>query len=95
MAPVRKHIPERSCMICGTRMPKRNLLRIVRTPAGRVEVDQSGRSAGRGAYVCALQGCRESMPKRIRRLEQVLKLALPEEEKKLLLQRIDTTLKDR
>jgi predicted RNA-binding protein YlxR (DUF448 family) len=33
------------------------LLRIVRTPDGRVVVDESGRVAGRGAYVCRDEGC--------------------------------------
>jgi predicted RNA-binding protein YlxR (DUF448 family) len=42
---------------CRTTRPKRDLLRIVRTPDGRVVVDESGRLPGRGAYVCRTAGC--------------------------------------
>ncbi len=44
-------------MACRTARPKRELLRIVRTPARDVVVDESGRLAGRGAYVCAGTDC--------------------------------------
>ena len=37
--------------------PKRELLRVVRTPAGTLTLDESGRLAGRGAYVCRSAGC--------------------------------------
>jgi uncharacterized protein len=37
--------------------PKRDLLRVVRTPDGRVVRDESGRLAGRGAYVCRSTDC--------------------------------------
>ncbi len=37
---------------------KRDLLRIVRTPDGRVVIDPTGRLAGRGAYVCDDPVCR-------------------------------------
>jgi uncharacterized protein len=44
---------------CRTTRPKRELVRIVRTPAGQIVEDPSGRLAGRGAYVCATGDCRE------------------------------------
>jgi predicted RNA-binding protein YlxR (DUF448 family) len=44
--------PERTCVGCRIKRPKRELLRIVRTAEGRVEVDPLGKSPGRGAYVC-------------------------------------------
>ena len=37
--------------------PKRDLVRIVRTPDGQVLVDRSGRLPGRGAYVCDQATC--------------------------------------
>lgn len=43
--------PERSCVGCRARRPKVELLRLVRNPEGRVQVDRSGRAPGRGAYV--------------------------------------------
>lgn len=53
----RKHIPQRTCVICRTKDAKRQLTRLVRTPDGRIEVDPSGKRSGRGAYVCDRQEC--------------------------------------
>ena len=47
---VRK-IPLRSCIVTKERLPKRELLRIVRTPEGKVCVDETGKMNGRGAYI--------------------------------------------
>ncbi|MGH2709771.1 MAG: RNase P modulator RnpM [Actinomycetota bacterium] len=44
--------PERSCFVCRRHRPKPDLLRIVRSPEGGVSVDPTGKSDGRGAYVC-------------------------------------------
>ena len=44
-------------MACRTVRPKRDLVRIVRTPDGRIVLDDTGRLAGRGAYVCRTAGC--------------------------------------
>ena len=49
--------PTRSCVACRTARQKRELLRIVRTPSGTIAADQSGRLAGRGAYVCRQESC--------------------------------------
>ncbi len=47
---VRK-IPLRSCIVTKERLPKKELLRIVRTPEGKVCVDETGKMNGRGAYI--------------------------------------------
>ena len=47
---VRK-IPERTCVVTREKYPKMELLRIVRTPDGNVEVDLTGKKNGRGAYI--------------------------------------------
>ncbi len=60
----RRHVPERSCVACRTKRPKRELIRIVRTPDGRVEVDESGKRNGRGAYLCRQRRCWERALKR-------------------------------
>ena len=44
-------------MACRTARPKRDLLRVVRTPDGRILIDETGRVAGRGAYVCRDGDC--------------------------------------
>ena len=46
------HIQTRTCVVCRERRPKETLLRVVRTPEGRVVIDKTGRMNGRGAYVC-------------------------------------------
>jgi predicted RNA-binding protein YlxR (DUF448 family) len=47
-----RHVPLRTCVVCKEKKPKRELLRIVRTPEGEVVVDSTGRANGRGGYVC-------------------------------------------
>ena len=47
---VRK-IPERTCIISHEKLPKAELIRIVRTPDGKVEIDLTGKMNGRGAYL--------------------------------------------
>jgi predicted RNA-binding protein YlxR (DUF448 family) len=37
--------------------PKRELIRIVRSPSGQIDIDPTGRAAGRGAYVCRIAEC--------------------------------------
>ena len=53
-----KHIPQRTCVGCRTVMPKRQLIRIVRSPEG-VQVDSTGKLAGRGAYLHDRRSCWE------------------------------------
>ena len=47
---VRK-IPERTCVVTREKFPKMELLRIIRTPEGNVEIDLTGKKNGRGAYI--------------------------------------------
>lgn len=46
-----KKIPMRSCVATGEKLPKKELIRVVRTPEGDVIVDESGKANGRGAYL--------------------------------------------
>lgn len=46
-----KKIPLRSCVVTKERLPKKELLRVVRTPEGNVIVDETGKANGRGAYI--------------------------------------------
>ncbi|MGH2386973.1 MAG: RNase P modulator RnpM [Chloroflexota bacterium] len=50
-------LPERTCVACRTSRPKRHLVRLVRTAERSVEVDRTGKRAGRGAYLCPAQVC--------------------------------------
>ena len=50
--PRRRHVPQRSCVVCRTTSDKRRLTRIVRTPDEGVHEDPTGKRSGRGAYLC-------------------------------------------
>ena len=52
-----RHIPQRTCAGCGQVRPKREMIRIVATPSGRVEIDATGKKAGRGTYLCPQAAC--------------------------------------
>mgnify|MGYP002602094798 CR=1 FL=1 len=54
-----KKVPVRMCAGCGGRFDKRDLVRVVRTPQGDVQLDLTGKMAGRGAYVCHDPACFE------------------------------------
>lgn len=46
-----RKIPLRSCVITKEKLPKKELIRIVRTPDKEVIIDKTGKSNGRGAYL--------------------------------------------
>jgi len=46
-----KKIPMRTCVITHEKYPKKELIRVVRTPEGNVVVDETGKQNGRGAYL--------------------------------------------
>lgn len=52
-----KKIPLRQCMGCREMKPKRELIRVVRSPEGSVSLDFKGKAAGRGAYLCPDPQC--------------------------------------
>jgi uncharacterized protein len=52
-----RHVPMRSCAGCRRERPKREMVRIVRTPDGPVVVDATGKRAGRGTYLCPEAEC--------------------------------------
>lgn len=54
-----KHVPRRTCVACRESGAKRGLIRLVRLPDGSVEVDPTGKRAGRGAYLCNRFTCWE------------------------------------
>lgn len=52
-----KKIPMRQCLGCREMKPKRELVRVVRSPAGKISLDFRGKAPGRGAYVCPSTDC--------------------------------------
>ncbi len=79
-----RHVPERRCVACGQRAPKRDLVRIVRTPQGTVHADSTGKSSGRGAYLCRSTDCWD---KGVRRgsLERNLQVTISPRDREVLL----------
>lgn len=57
--PRQRHTPMRTCIICRQVRPKRELIRVVRTPDGHIQLDPTGKKSGRGAYLCARRSCWE------------------------------------
>ena len=78
-----KHVPQRTCVACRTTGAKRGLVRVVRTAAGTVEVDETGKKPGRGAYLCKTPECWEKALKS-KTLEYALKTAISMDDKAAL-----------
>jgi len=77
-----KHIPQRTCVGCRQVMPKRNLIRVVRSPEG-VSIDLTGKTAGRGAYLHDKKSCWENALKGA--LNHALKTELTEQDRDVLI----------
>ena len=75
---MQKKIPQRQCMGCRERMEKRELIRVVRTPEGNVQLDFSGKLNGRGAYICPKADCLKKAQKS-KALDRSLEVSIPEE----------------
>jgi len=80
-----KKIPLRQCLGCREMKPKRELIRVVRSPEGEVSMDPVGKKPGRGAYVCRDEACLNRALKQ-KQLERVLETQLTEDVVASLLQ---------
>lgn len=78
-----RHVPQRTCIVCRQVRPKRELIRVVRTPAGHIELDPTGKKSGRGAYLCARRSCWEPALHQ-GRLEREFEIAIPAEDRPAL-----------
>ena len=75
--PQPRRLPQRTCVGCRTVQPKRQLVRLVRKADGSVEIDPTGKAAGRGAYLHDRAACwRQALQNRA--LEHALKTDLTE-----------------
>ncbi len=72
-----KKVPLRMCTGCGEMKPKKELVRVVRSPQGEVSLDLSGRAPGRGAYVCRNVECLKKARK-AHRFERAFSCQIPE-----------------
>jgi len=73
-----KKIPMRQCLGCREMKPKKELIRVVKTPDGSISVDLRGKVSGRGAYVCRSKDCLKKATKS-KALERNLEVAIPDE----------------
>lgn len=69
--------PERRCLGCMQSFPKKELIRLVRTPEGNVELDFIGKKSGRGAYICKSAACFKKARK-AGRFERNLECVIPD-----------------
>ena len=73
-----KKIPMRQCLGCREMKPKKELIRVVRSPEGEISLDFKGKASGRGAYVCPDPRCLKKAIK-ARALERALSAQIPPE----------------
>ena len=72
-----KKIPMRQCLGCREMKPKKELIRVVRSPQGEVSLDFKGKLPGRGAYVCPNPACL-SKARKTKALERAFSAPLPD-----------------
>ncbi len=71
-------LPERTCMGCNEKKPKKELIRIVKNKEGEINVDRTGKMQGRGAYICDNIDCLEKLIK-TKRLEKIFETKISNE----------------
>ncbi|MGI5962997.1 MAG: RNase P modulator RnpM [Lawsonibacter sp.] len=71
-----KKIPMRQCVGCREMKPKKELIRVVRSPEGEVSLDFKGKLPGRGAYVCPNPNCL-AKARKSKALERAFSAPLP------------------
>ena len=72
-----KKQPLRQCTVCGEMKPKKELVRVVKTPEGNIMLDRSGKANGRGAYICHNIDCYKKAVK-ARRFEKAFSMPILE-----------------
>jgi len=78
-----KHVPQRTCIGCREAKPKRELVRIVCTQSGAVEIDPTGKRSGRGTYLCNAKSCWQAGLKK-ERLDRALRTNIAAEDRRKL-----------
>lgn len=73
-----KKQPQRTCMGCNTKKDKKDLIRIVKSKDGDIQIDITGKKNGRGAYICNNIECLEKLIK-TKRLEKIFEMTISDE----------------
>lgn len=74
----KKKTPMRMCLGCNEMKPKKELIRIVKTPENEIMVDLKGKANGRGAYICRDAECLKRAVK-AKRLERTFATEISDE----------------
>ena len=75
---MQKKIPKRQCLGCREAKPKKELIRVVRSPEGEISLDFKGKASGRGAYICHDPQCLKKAIKS-KALERAFSAQIPPE----------------
>ncbi len=75
---MQKKIPMRQCLGCREMKPKRELIRVVRSPEGEISIDFKGKAPGRGAYVCHDLQCLKRAVK-AKAISRAFEIEIPQE----------------
>ena len=75
---MQKKIPMRQCLGCREAKPKKELIRVVRSPEGEISLDFKGKASGRGAYICHDPRCLKKAIKS-KALERAFSAQIPPE----------------
>lgn len=73
-----KKIPQRTCMGCNEKKDKKDLIRVVKSSDGEINIDKTGKMQGRGAYICDKEECLEKAIK-TKRIERVFETKIDDE----------------
>ncbi len=85
---MQRKIPMRQCVGCREMKPKKELIRVVKSPEGAISLDFRGKAPGRGAYLCPDAACLKRAIK-AKALERAFDLAIPQEIYDSLLQKME------
>lgn len=72
-----KKIPMRKCNGCGEQKPKKELVRIVKSPDGEISLDLTSKASGRGAYICNNADCLQKARKS-HRIDKAFEMTIPD-----------------
>ena len=75
---MQKKIPMRQCLGCREMKPKKELIRVVRSPEGLISLDFKGKAPGRGAYLCRSGECLKKAVKS-KALERAFSAQIPQD----------------
>jgi uncharacterized protein len=92
-SPAAKSAPQRTCAACRQVKGKKDMVRLVRTPAGSIEIDATGKKEGRGAYLCKDGACWDKLVKG-KQLEHAFKSEINRKELEQLIKNGKDLLKE-